>query len=58
MKNLSVPACHKYVKNKNGEYDYQRIFGVTVSAYQTKYPNAELDKEGILRYLPINQIIP
>ena len=58
MKNLSVPACHKYVKNKNGEYDYQRIFGVTVSAYQTKYPNAELDKEEILRYLQINQIIP
>ena len=49
MDHLSVPSCYKYIKTKEGEADYQRIYGVAVSAYQTKYPDAPIIKEEIFR---------
>lgn len=58
MDHLSVPSCYKYVKTKEGEADYQRIYGVAVSAYQTKYPDAPIIKEEIFRYLQLSQVIP
>ena len=58
MDHLSVPSCYKYIKTKEGEADYQRIYGVAVSAYQTKYPDAPIIKEEIFRYLQLSQVIP
>ena len=58
MDHLSIPSCYKYIKTKEGEADYQRIYGVAVSAYQTKYPDAPIIKEEIFRYLQLSQVIP
>ncbi len=58
MKNLSIPACYKYIQTKDGDPDYQRIYGVALSAYQTKYPNSSIDKDEMFRYLQMSQIIP
>lgn len=58
MEHLSVPSCYKYIKTKEGDPDYQRIYGVAVSAYQTKYPEAPMIKDEIFRYLKLSQVIP
>lgn len=58
MENLTVPSCHKYIKTSSGQPDYQRIYSVTVSAFETKYPNETVNKDEILRYLKMNRIIP
>ena len=58
MENLTVPSCHKFIKTPTGEPDYQRIYSVAVSAYQTKYPNELLKKDELFRYLQMSRIIP
>lgn len=56
--NIYVPACHKFIHKKDGTPDYQRIYGVTKSAYYTKYPDKELIGLELLEFLQLNHIIP
>lgn len=56
--NLYIPACHKFIHKKDGTPDYQRIYGVTKSAYLTKYPDKKLSAIDLLKFLQLNHIIP
>ncbi|MDD3362689.1 MAG: hypothetical protein PHW34_13555 [Hespellia sp.] len=58
MKNeLFIPACHKYIKRKDGLPDSQRIFSVAKTAYKSKYPDQVLDNELLFHFLKTNAVI-
>ena len=37
MEHLSVPSCYKYIKTKEGDPDYQRIYGVADQISRSTY---------------------
>ena len=58
MKNqFYIPACHKFIKTKDGEPNAQRIFSVAKTAFKQKNPNAILDDEQLLHHLIINGLV-
>lgn len=57
-KELYVPACHQYIRNKDGSPNSQRIFSVTKSAYLSKYPKQTLADDELLAFLQANHVIP
>lgn len=52
-----IPACHKFIKTKDGEPNAQRIFSVAKTAFKQKNPNTILDDEQLLQYLTMNGLI-
>lgn len=57
-KQLYIPACHQYIRNKDGSPNAQRIFSVTKSAYQAKYPDQILPQDELFAFLQANHVIP
>ena len=57
-KELFVPACHQYIKNKDGTPNIQRIFSVAKSAYQSKYPKQLLNDNELFAFLQASHVIP
>ncbi len=57
-KELFVPACHQYIKNKDGTPNIQRIFSVAKCAYQSKYPKQLLNDNELFAFLQANHVIP
>lgn len=53
-----IPACHQYIRNKDGSPNTQRIFSVTRSAYHAKYPEQVPADEDLFAFLQRNHIIP
>lgn len=56
-KQFFIPACHKYIKTKEGSPNSQRIFSVAKTAFKQKYPDIILDDEKLLSYLILNGLI-
>lgn len=57
-KQFCIPACHQYIRNKDGSPNAQRIFSVTRSAYRAKYPEQSPADEELIAFLQANHIIP
>ncbi len=57
-KQFCIPACHQYIRNKDGSPNAQRIFSVTRSAYRAKYPEQVPVDEELIAFLQANHIIP
>ncbi len=57
-KQFCIPACHQYIRNKDGSPNAQRIFSVTRSAYRAKYPEQVPVDEELAAFLQANHIIP
>ena len=57
-KGLYVPACHKYIRKRDGTPDQQRIFNVAKSAFKAKYPNQKLEDRELISFLKANHVIP
>ena len=57
-KELYVPACHKYIRKRDGTPDQQRIFSVAKSAFKAKYPDQKLEDRELISFLKANHVIP
>lgn len=56
--NLYIPTCYKFLNQKDGTPDYQRIYSVSKSAFNLKYPDQEIDDQVLFNFLQANSLLP